>query len=132
MLDEPVPHRPRMLPFCGILRQGFRGDKYCATYSFKWNAGTSPGWVVRWLDPGNYLAVAVSATDSKARLYKRQGDGTLTTLATSTGTVSLSAGTWYTGKVVIDNDPNNASLQQPRTKAPSSRSARRTDRCPRT
>ncbi len=83
-----------------------------ATFQFKWNATTSPGWVVRWLSPGDYLALAVSSSDSKARLYKREADGTLSTLATSASALTLTSGTWYEAKVVIDNDPNDANLQQ--------------------
>jgi hypothetical protein len=30
-----------------LVRRGFRGDKYVATFKFKWNATTSPGWLVR-------------------------------------------------------------------------------------
>ncbi len=72
-----------------------RGSKYVATFRFKWNGSTSPGWVIRWLSPGDYLAVAVSAADQKARLYQRAADGHLATLAVSAGSVSLSSGTWY-------------------------------------
>ena len=36
-----------------------------------------------WLSPGDYLALAISSADDKTRLYKREADGTLTTLATA-------------------------------------------------
>ena len=68
--------------------------------------------MVRWLSPGDYLALAVSGTDRKARLYKREGDGTLSTLATASSALTLTSSTWYEGKVVIDNDPNDANLEQ--------------------
>jgi hypothetical protein len=58
------------------------------------------------------VALAVSGADKKARLYKREGDGTLSTLATASSALTLTGGTWYEGKVVIDNDPNDANLQQ--------------------
>jgi RHS repeat-associated protein len=83
-----------------------------ATFKFKWNATTRPGWLVRWLSPGDYLAIAVSSSDRKARLYKREADGTLDTLVTSGSALTLTNGTWYEAKVVIDNDPNDANLQQ--------------------
>jgi hypothetical protein len=35
-----------------IVRRGFRGDKYVATFKFKWNGNTWPGSLVRWLSPG--------------------------------------------------------------------------------
>ncbi len=60
----------------------------------------------------DHLGVAVSAADEKARLYQRQGDGNLATLAESASGVSLTSGTWYGGKVVVDNDPNDANLQK--------------------
>ncbi|MFH1748318.1 MAG: hypothetical protein ABIG44_14900 [Planctomycetota bacterium] len=44
------------------------------TYSFKWNDDSSPGAVVRWLSPGDYLAIAIPASDDKPRLYKREAD----------------------------------------------------------
>jgi len=72
----------------------------CPTFKFTWNGSTSPGWVVRWLSPGDYLALAVSASDSKTRLYKRQDDGTLTTLATAGSALSLTNGLEYEAKVV--------------------------------
>ena len=38
---------------------------------------------------------------------------TLSTLATqATPALTLTSGTWYEGKVVVDNDPNDANLQQ--------------------
>jgi len=98
-----------------IVRRGFRGDKFVATYKFKWNGSTFPGFLVRWLSPGDYLAVAVVTSGfsgTRAELFRRQNDGTLTSLASSGTTLSLTSSTWYEGKVVIDNDPNNANLQQ--------------------
>ena len=56
--------------------------------------------MVRWLSPGDYLALAVSASDSKTRLYKRQDDGTLTILATAGSALSLTNGLEYEAKVV--------------------------------
>ena len=94
------------------MRRGFRGDKFVATFKFKWNATTSPGFLVRWLSPGDYLALAISAADSKARLYQRESDAPLTTLVTSGTALSLTNGTTYEAKVVIDDDPNNSALQQ--------------------
>jgi hypothetical protein len=44
------------------------------TYSFKWNDDSSPGVLVRWLSPGDYLALAISSADDKTRLYKREAD----------------------------------------------------------
>jgi YD repeat-containing protein len=95
-----------------LVRRGLRGDKYVATFKFKWNATTSPGWLVRWLSPGDYLAIAVSSSDRKARLYKREADGVLSTLVTSASALTLTNGNWYEAKVVVDNDPNDANLQQ--------------------
>jgi hypothetical protein len=46
------------------------------------------------------LTIALSASDSKARLYKRQDDGTLTTLATAGSALSLTSGLEYEAKVV--------------------------------
>jgi hypothetical protein len=42
----------------------------------------SPDGAVRWLSPGDFLAIAISAADGKARLYKRQA-GALSTLLES-------------------------------------------------
>jgi len=61
-----------------------------------------PGWLVRWLSPGDYHAIAISQSDSKARFYKRENDGTLTTVATSGTVLSLTSGSTYEAKVVID------------------------------
>ncbi len=82
-----------------LVRRGFRGDKFVATFKFKWNNDVGPGFLVRWLSPGDYLAIAIPAADRKGRLYKREADGTLTTLA-SASAISLTNGTWYEGKVV--------------------------------
>jgi hypothetical protein len=32
-----------------LVRRGFRGDKYVATFKFKWNGTSTPGFWVRWL-----------------------------------------------------------------------------------
>ncbi len=71
-----------------------------ATFKFKWNNDVAPGFLVRWLSPGDYLAIAIPASDRKARLYKREADGTLSTLATAGSAISLTSGTWYESKVV--------------------------------
>ncbi|HUU95281.1 MAG TPA: RHS repeat-associated core domain-containing protein [Phycisphaerae bacterium] len=71
-------------------------------FKFKWNNDSHPGWLVRWLSPGDYHAIAIDPSDGKARFYKRENDGTLTTLATAASGLGLSNGTWYEAKVVID------------------------------
>ncbi|MCG3125448.1 MAG: hypothetical protein CHACPFDD_00270 [Phycisphaerae bacterium] len=60
-----------------IVRRGFRAGKYVATFRFKWAPGPSPGFLVRWVNPGDWLAVMVKAADSKAWVYKRVNDGIL-------------------------------------------------------
>ncbi|MBL8880219.1 MAG: hypothetical protein JNG88_13960, partial [Phycisphaerales bacterium] len=98
---------------CAV-RRGFRGDKFVGTFRFQWNgsSGTSPGFLIRWLNPGDYLAIAVAASDGKPRLYKREADGDLTTLSTAGSALSLTSTNWYAAKVVIDNDPGNVALQR--------------------
>ncbi len=81
-----------------------RADKFIATYKFKWNNSTAPGFLARWFSPGDYLAIAIPASDRKARLYKRENDGTLSTLVSSSTAITLTNNTWYTAKVVIDDD----------------------------
>ena len=96
-----------------MVRRGFRGDKFVLTYRFKWDTGMrKPGVLVRWLSPGDWLAIEVPSSDGKARLRRRLDDSGVTTLKTSGTALSLSAATWYTAKVVVDDDPNNAALQR--------------------
>ena len=47
-----------------IVRRGFRGDLYVATFKFKWNNDSCPGWLVRWLSPGDYHAIAIDPADA--------------------------------------------------------------------
>jgi len=83
------------------------------TYRFKWDTGTrKPGVLVRWVSPGDWLAVQINSSDQRARLMRRKDDDSVSTLKTSGTALSLSAATWYTGKVVVDDDPNNAALQR--------------------
>ena len=44
-----------------LTRRGLRADKYVATYKFKWTTSNSPGLVVCWLSPGDYLVLGVRA-----------------------------------------------------------------------
>ena len=71
-----------------IVRRGSRMDEYVATFKFKWNNATSPGWLARWLSPGDFYAVAIKQSDGKARLYKRVSDGTLTAVVASSTALS--------------------------------------------
>ncbi|MCG3125607.1 MAG: hypothetical protein CHACPFDD_00432 [Phycisphaerae bacterium] len=95
-----------------IVRRGFRAGKYVATFRFKWAPGPSPGFLVRWVNPGDWLAVIVKAADSKAWVYKRVNDGILQSPLSSGSTVSLTNGNWYTGKVVVGDDLGNSALQR--------------------
>ncbi|TWT40548.1 hypothetical protein RAS1_42600 [Phycisphaerae bacterium RAS1] len=81
---------------------------------FKWNGSTStsPGFLVRWLDPGNWLAVYIQSDDGKARLDQRKDDGAQNNLVTAGSAVSLTATNWYTAKVVIGDDLGNSALQR--------------------
>jgi hypothetical protein len=88
------------------------GRRPIPPFKFKWNADSNPGFLVRWLSPGDYLAITIAASDSKARLYKRQDDGSLSRLALSATALSLTTNAWYESKVVIDNDPGDSALQQ--------------------
>lgn len=85
-----------------IVRRGCRVDQYVATYKFKWSTPCKPGIVIRWPDPGNWLAILVKSSNGKALLKQRKDDATETTLATSSA-LSLTSGNWYTAKVVIDD-----------------------------
>ena len=58
-----------------IVRRGFRGDKYVATFKFTWNNDSHPGWLVRWLSPGDYLALGIDPSDDKTRFYRGQLPG---------------------------------------------------------
>ncbi|MFO0838005.1 MAG: hypothetical protein U1D55_05715 [Phycisphaerae bacterium] len=97
-----------------VVRRGFRGEKFVATFRFKWNGGssTSPGFLVRWLNPGDWVAVYVKSSDGKARLDRRKDDGVVTNLATGANALSLTSGTWYAAKVVVDDDLGNSALQR--------------------
>ena len=98
-----------------LVRRGFRGDKFVLTYRFKWDSGMrKPGVLVRWVSPGDWLAIQINSSDQLARLMRRKDDDSVSTLKTSGTALSLSAATWYTGKVVVDHDPNNAALQRMR------------------
>ncbi|MFO0839721.1 MAG: RHS repeat-associated core domain-containing protein [Phycisphaerae bacterium] len=96
------------------MRRGFRGEKFVATFKFKWNgsSSTSPGFLVRWLNPGDWVAVYVKSSDGKARLDRRKDDGVVTNLATAANALSLTSGTWYGAKVVVDDDLGNSALQR--------------------
>ncbi len=56
-----------------MVRHGSRAGWYELTRKFKWTT-VSPGALVRWLGPGDYLAIAVKDSDGKARLYERSAD----------------------------------------------------------
>ncbi len=49
---------------------------------------------------------------SAPHLARRKDDGNITALGTSASASSLTADTWYTAKVVVDDDPQNAALQR--------------------
>ncbi|MEW6253923.1 MAG: hypothetical protein AB1716_25030, partial [Planctomycetota bacterium] len=93
-----------------IIRRGFRGATYVATYKFKWNASSSPGWVVRWLSPGDYIVVYLGS-DGGPNCYKREADGTLSSLTMGGSALNLTTNTWYEAKVVVD-DPNSDGAQR--------------------
>jgi len=67
--------------------------------------------VPRWIGPGDLLMITLQPSDQKARCYERI-DGQATALVTSGTTLSLTTSTWYTAKVVIDDDPGNSALQR--------------------
>ncbi|MCG3129270.1 MAG: hypothetical protein CHACPFDD_04191 [Phycisphaerae bacterium] len=95
-----------------IVRRGFRAGKYVATFRFKWAPGPSPGFLVRWVNPGDWLAVMVRAADGRAWVYKRVNDGVLNPAVMSGTVLSLSSGNWYTAKVLVDDDTGNSALQR--------------------
>ncbi len=68
--------------------------------------------MVRWLDRGNWLGLYVRSSDGKAQLKTKQNDDALSTVATSASALTLTPGNWYTAKVVVDDDPGDASLQR--------------------
>ena|GEM_PF-4470442 len=95
-----------------LVRRGLRADKYVATFKFKYGSNALPGFLVRWLDPGNWLGVMIHTGGvTRPYLQQRKDDAPVNVLA-SGSTLSLTPGNWYTAKVVVDDDPNNAALQQ--------------------
>ena len=54
-----------------------------AAARFEWNGSTEPGFLVRWLSPGDWLAVGIPPSDQKARLLRRKDDGVYTGVAWS-------------------------------------------------
>ena len=64
-----------------VIRRGFQGSYYQATFKFKWDTSTGPGWVVRWRDPGNWLAIALIPPSGmggpQPALCRRKDDGTV-------------------------------------------------------
>ncbi len=96
-----------------VIRRGVRVDKYVATFKFKWNDDTCPGFVVRWLSPREWLVVDLDSYDGSVWLGRRTNSRADTEWVYQSGsTVSLTSGNWYTAKVVVDDDPNNATLQR--------------------
>ncbi|MFN0134764.1 MAG: hypothetical protein ACKVS9_01460 [Phycisphaerae bacterium] len=95
-----------------IVRRGFRAGKYVLTYRFQWISGTRTGPLVRWVNPGDWIAVQLFHSDGKARLSKREADGNVTQLVTGTNSVSLTNNSWYTGKIVVGDDLGNSALQR--------------------
>ena len=95
-----------------VVRRGVRVDKYVATYRFKWTTNSAPGFVVRWLSPREWLVVDLD-TDGQAWLGYLTPDRAASYWPLgSASSVNLTVGNWYTGKVVVDDDPNNAALQR--------------------
>jgi hypothetical protein len=66
---------------------------------FKWSSNVNPGFVVRWVSPSDWLAIAVPQSDKKPRLYKCV-DGYKTTLVSASSALSLTSGTWYNCRVL--------------------------------
>jgi RHS repeat-associated protein len=99
-----------------VIRRGFQASYYEATYKFTWSTSNKPGWVVRWRDPGNWLAIALNPPSGMGGpqlvLRRRKDDGTVTTLAGGSGSGNLTAGNTYEAKVVVDEDPNNPGTQR--------------------
>ena len=96
-----------------VIRRGFQASYYEATFKFKWDTSNRPGWVVRWRDPGNWLAIGLTCVLGQAQpyLYRRKDDGLVTNLAT--GSISnLTGGSMYEAKVIVDEDPNNPDTQR--------------------
>ncbi len=87
-----------------IVRRGSRAGQYEMTFKLKWNTTSSPGCLVRWLAPGDWLAIAVADSDGKPRIYERKADGSRSVQATSSTALSLTNGNWYTAKVTVDDD----------------------------
>ena len=59
-----------------------------------------------------HVPLTIKASDSKVYFYKRESDGTLTSLGTGSLLMSLTSGNWYEAKVVIDDDPGDRDLQR--------------------
>ena len=116
-----------------IVRRGFRGDKFVFTFRFKWVNGGKPGCLVRWADPGNWMGIHIACGDGKARLIQRKdAEDSASTLSTSATGLSLTDDNWYTGKVVIDDDPGdsahrtaNHKQKPPATRNPTHRTTNR-------
>jgi hypothetical protein len=100
--DNVLTSNPGVADQC-IVRRGSRAGWYELIFKFKQSTVTV-GPLVRWLSPGDYLAVAVSDSDGKARLYQRSADGKRETKVTSGTTLSLNSGTWYTAKLLVGDD----------------------------
>ena len=95
---------------CAV-RRGLRRDQFVATVRFEWNGSTEPGFLVRWLSPGDWLAVGIPPSDQKARLLRRKDDGVYTGVAWSATALSLTSSTWYTMKVVVDESGGSQRLR---------------------
>ena len=94
-----------------IIRRGFRAGTYVATYKFKLTDLVTAGWVVRWVSPGDWVAVALGGGGgNNTRLYRRKSDGAVTTLTTGSSP-SLTVGVWYTAKVVVDESGGSQRLR---------------------
>ena len=82
-----------------------------ATVRFEWNGSTEPGFLVRWLSPGDWLAVGIPPSDQKARLLRRKDDGVYTGVAWNATALSLTSSNWYTMKVVVDESGGSQRLR---------------------
>jgi hypothetical protein len=87
-----------------IVRRGSRAGQFEMTFMFKRNGTSSAGCLVRWLAPGDWLAIAIDDSDSKPRIYERKADGSRSVEATSGTALTLTNGNWYTAKVTVDDD----------------------------